>query len=539
MIILLPLLLACATDPYPEYWEPDAGPTISALDPASVAGLGGGDTLRIEGSGLASARTVVVGTRNATIVDADDAWVEVVLPAGAPGGGAVDVAVVTDSGMGYAEGAFTYDIRGHEFWTDEVASATLYKIDCPVEVWSQANPKAEWEYAYWCGTELGYAAAYAFDGTGPQPGFSGDQADMVELSTVPPVGEVRVLEPGDRRPPGVPYLYGVHAEDEAIGITTARDFERDLAIIAERDALLRQYYYWYQEYPEAISFEGPVAMVYGPDACYEQDLAITDGYGQTLEVDGAPGLASGVLLGSYVVEDYGGGHVFEAVGVMGSATVVAQDGQLIADPTGVELLYDGYSGWYFHQGVAGTLGPTDLPSGAAWDIDLTRLDEFHDLGQVEGLQDLTSVQLRSQGGGMGTASDLLAGDVAVLRGSDLIVSWDPGTPPAEGLDFLMIELRVYDADIDDPAWLTEVGRLVAQADDIDGSFTIPSSELQRLPAAVNGFTPMGDLKGMWAELSVARHQLRKVSLTNAGLDEGDLVVDFIHIVNSPVMLRDH
>ncbi len=538
MIILISLILACAPDPYPDYWEPSAGPAIDSLDPASVLGLGGGDTLRIQGSGLASARTVVVGTRNATILEATDAYVDVTLPAGAPGGGDVDVAVVTDAGLSYVEGAFTYDIRGHAYWTDESASATLYKIDCPVEVWSQAGPSAEWDYAYWCGTELGYAAAYAFDGSGPQPGFSGDQADMVELSTLPPLGEIRVWEPGDRRPPGVPYLYGVHAEDEAIGITTARDFGRDLDIIAERDAMLRDYYYWYQEYPGSVTFEGPVAMVYGPDGCYEQELTVLDGDGQSLEVDGAPGQASGVILGSWVHEDYGGGHTFDSVGIMGSATTVTQGGDLVGDPTGVELLYDGYSGWYFHQGVAGTLGPTDLPPGAAWDIDLTRLGEFHDLGRVEGLQELRDVTLRSQGGGMDSAADLLAGDVAILRGGDLYVSWTPGTPPSDGLDFLMIELRVYDADLDDPVWLTELARLVAHADDADGTFTIPAAELQRLPVAVNGFTPVGDLKGVWAELSVARHQLRKVSLADAGLDDGDLVVDFIHIVNSPVMLRD-
>ncbi len=538
MMYLLPILLSCAPDPYPDYFEESGGPTISGVEPVSVDSLHGGETLTIRGSDLASARTVVVGTRNATIVQASAGSVEVTLPAGAPGGGVVDVAVVTDAGVVTAEGAFTYDIRGQAYWTDEVASATLYKIDCPVEVWSQANPKAEWDYAYWCGTELGYAAAYAFDGSGPQPGFSGDQADMVELSTLPAVGEIHYWGPDDRRPTGVPYIYGVHAEDELIGITTPRDFERDLQIILDRDALLRQYYYWYQEYPDAVSFEGPVAMLYGPDGCYEQELSITDGYSQTLEVDGQPAGATGVLLGSWVHEDYGGGHTFDSVGIMGSATVTVQAGDLVGDATGVELLYDGYSGWYFHQGVAGTLGPADLPEGTAWDVDLTRLGEYHDLGRVEGLLDLESVRLRSEGSGLGSASDLLAGDVAIMRGSDLVVSWDPGTAPDSGLDFLMIELRVYDADQDDPVWMTEVGRLVAHADDAEGSFTIPTDQLQLLPAATNSFTPAGDLQGYWAELSVARHQLRKVSLSEADLDDGDLVMDFIHIVNSPVMLRD-
>jgi hypothetical protein len=148
------------------------------------------------------------------------------------------------------------------------------------------------------------------------------------------------------------------------------------------------------------------------------------------------------------------------------------------------------------------------------------------------------VRLRPAEGGMKDSYDLLAGDALILRGSDLVLSWTPGEAPAEGMDFLMVELRIYDADIDDPNWMTEVARLVAQGDDATGTLTIPASELQKLPEALNDITPAWDLAGYWAELSVARHQLRKVPLDEAGLDEGDLMIDFIHIVNSPVMLRD-
>jgi hypothetical protein len=542
MILLVPLLIACAPDPYPDYWEPGAGPSITAVSPASTTALAGGETVRIDGSGLAQATTVVVGTRNATIVDATDSYLDVTLPAGAPGGGEVDVAVVTPEGMAYAEGVFSYDIRGHEFWTDEVASATLYKIDCPVEVWSQGSPQAEWEYSYWCGVEFGYAGAYAFYGTGRQPGFSGDQADMVELSTLPPVGTVQVWEPGARRPPGVPYLYGLHVDGETIGITTPRDFERDLDIIAGREDMLRDYYYWYQEYPEAVEFHGPVAGVYGPDACYEQELPITGGSGDLLSLEGAPGEATGMLLGYAITEDYGHGpsHVYEYTGVVGTATGEVTGGEFRGDATGVELVYDGWSGWYFHGGVAGNLAAADLPAGTAFDVDLMRPapESYHDLGQVEGLRDLDYVRLRPAEGGMKDSYDLLAGDALILRGSDLVVSWSPGEAPADGVDFLMVELRIYDADLDDPVWMTEVARLVAQGDDASGTLTIPASELQKLPQAVNDITPAWDLAGYWAELSVARHQLRKVSLAEPGLDDGDLVIDFIHIVNSPVMLRD-
>ncbi len=543
MMYVTLLLLSCAQEPYPEYWDANAGPSVASVSPDSVDSLAGGDTVRIQGSGLSGTRTVVVGTRNASIVEATDGYVDVLLPAGAPGGGAVDVAVVTDAGVGQLEGGFTYAIRGQEFWTDEVASATLYKVDCPVEVWSQASPQAEWEYSYWCGVEFGYAGAYAFDGSGPQPGFSGDQADFVELSTLPAVGEVEVWEPGARRPPAVPYLYGVHADGEYISITTPRDFGRDLDIIAEREEMLRSYYYWYQEYPEAFTWNGPVVGVYGPDGCYEQDLYVTDGYDEVLEVDGAPGQASGVILGYHVTEDYGHGpdHVWESIGYTGTATASVEGGDIIGDATGVELVYDGYSGWYFSEGVAWAMGPSDLPAGAAWDVAWTRpsLDDHFELGRVVALEDLAGVRLREDGAGVGSTTDLLAGDVAIMRGSDLIVSWEPGADVSDdAMNFVMIEIRVYDADLDDPYWMTEVARLVAQGSDESGSITISSDELQKLPEAVNDVLPSWNLAGYWAEMSVARHQLRKVSLEESELGDGDLVIDFIHVVNSPVMLRD-
>ncbi|MFH1465595.1 MAG: IPT/TIG domain-containing protein [Pseudomonadota bacterium] len=538
---LLPLFLAaCAPDPYPDYWEAGAGPSLAGIDPPSVTSLAAGQPARILGSGLAEASTVVVGTRNATLVEVADDHVDVLLPEGAPGGGPVDLAVVTPDGMASLEGAFTWDIRGWEFWAAESASVTLYKIDCPVEVWTQANPKADWDYTYWCGVEQGYASAYAFDGTGRQPGFSGDQADVVELSTLPEPGGVRVWGPGDRRPTAVPYLYGVHAEDETLSITTPRDFARDLAEITRREDWLRDYYYWYAEYPEAFTWHGPVAGVYGPDACWEQDLSIADASGDWLDLGGEAGDLSGALLGFWVTEDYGGGDIYESVGYTGSVTGISEGGGLRGDPSGAELVYDGYSGWFFPAGVAGTLGPSDLPEDAPWDVWLTRLGEDHPLGGFAPLRDLASVRLHEEGSGLGEALDLLTGDVAVLRGGDLTVTWEAGDggDGDTSLDFVMVEIRVYDASLEDPYWLTEVARLVAHGDDASGQVVIPAEELQKLPVAVCSFTRDGDLTGLWAELSVARHQLRKLSLEEAGVGEGDLVADFIHVVNAPVMVRD-
>ena len=96
---------------------------------------------------------------------------------------------------------------------------------------------------------------------------------------------------------------------------------------------------------------------------------------------------------------------------------------------------------------------------------------------------------------------------------------------------MVVELRVYDADIDDPNWMTELYRLVSWTDDSAGRLTLKAEDLQSLPTVANKLSRLDELIGYWAELSVVRHQLRKVEVS-----EGDLVVDFVHAVTSPVTL---
>ena len=92
------LLLACGTSPYEDYWT-GAGPTLSAVSPQAIEGLVGGQEVVLSGTGLSTARTVVIGQRNAEILSATEGDVTVVVPQQV-GPGAKDVVVVTDEGDG-------------------------------------------------------------------------------------------------------------------------------------------------------------------------------------------------------------------------------------------------------------------------------------------------------------------------------------------------------------------------------------------------------------------------------------------------------
>jgi hypothetical protein len=121
--------------------------------------------------------------------------------------------------------------------------------------------------------------------------------------------------------------------------------------------------------------------------------------------------------------------------------------------------------------------------------------------------------------------------VGIKRDRDLLITWTPAAF-TEDPGFLVVEISIFDTDVDDPSWQTEVARLVAQGDDSVGALTLPADVLSDLPPAPNNWGDDDDFTGYWGELTITRHRLRKVKV-----DGGDLVVDFIHAVNGPVRLR--
>ena len=531
---------ACGTPPYPDYWDDEgAAPEITSVDPDSLTSLAGGDILIIGGARLSSAKTVVIGGRNATIEDVAETELTVTLPDGPPGGGVVDVTVVTDDGYAVAEGILAYDTEGADFWADEVASATLYRLDCPIEIWTKDTSK-DWAELFWCGFEMGYAEAFAFYGAGSQKGLAGDQMGFAELSSLPSAGDVRLIAPGDRLPPTAPILYGARAEDEHFEITTARDFARDLAYIEDVSDRIEYFYEW----ADSVTSIDGMAYVYGADECFAADVVLLDGSGESLTVDGDVSGATGVWLGFAVTEEYGGGfggssetYVTEAF--TGSASVSADGSELTGEPSGVTLSYDGYSGYFFYDGVGGYIYPSDLPTGATYDVRYKRLGELSETTEVDGVEELELVYPELLSGSLQyDPYDTADGpdDVLVRRDEDLVVEWTPGEDGGEEDDpsFVVIDLRVYDASLDDPLWMTEVARIVGHGVDREGRLMIPSELLEQLPRVDNAVDDNYDLVGLWAELTVARHQLRKAPLDDSG--ERDLVIDFVHAVNGPITL---
>ncbi|MBW2255479.1 MAG: IPT/TIG domain-containing protein [Deltaproteobacteria bacterium] len=103
--LLLALLAGCGTAPYPDYWEDEGpAPTVTGVAPDSVDNVFGGQEIVLSGSGLASTTTVVIGSRNATILETTATSVTVEVPPHVPGGGVVEVAVVTEDGSVWVDG---------------------------------------------------------------------------------------------------------------------------------------------------------------------------------------------------------------------------------------------------------------------------------------------------------------------------------------------------------------------------------------------------------------------------------------------------
>lgn len=543
-MIFLPLLLAaCDTSPYPDYFtDTDGAPEITAVTPATSLSPAAGVAITLTGSNLGTTRTVVVGGRNATLVSVSDTSVAVTLPDAAPGSGAVDVAVATDFGVTWAEDAFAWTTDGWDWWANEVASVALYSVDCPAEAWGHDPTTDEWFEAWWCGMSMGYADGYGFWGAGRQPGFAGDLAGFAEVSSLPMVGETRVFGPGDRRPPVAPMLYGNHPEDESLGITTPRDFARDLQYLEDRDQMLLRYYYWFKDIQEHL---GPLARLFDEDGrCIHAngdecvtpmsggdtgciDLDVVSGEGDELVVDGDAIGAAGVDLGLGKGEVYAGDptvYYSFAFNSSASVDVSADGGTLTGGPSGAVLDYDNWSGWYWKKGSPPLVRNGDLPPDADYEVSWNSLGQTQTLGTVRGVSAIT-----------GLKPGVLAGDATFNRNRELTLTWDPVVPDESGdPSYLVVDLRIYDANVVDPNWMTEVYRVVARGDDAAGTVTIPPAVMAQLPDVYNAQDANWDLVGYWAELTVARHQFRKVPI-----EGGDLVVDFMHVVSAPVMLTDY
>jgi hypothetical protein len=96
-----------------------------------------------------------------------------------------------------------------------------------------------------------------------------------------------------------------------------------------------------------------------------------------------------------------------------------------------------------------------------------------------------------------------------------------------------VEIAVYDSDVAHHNGMTLVARLLAQGDDSTGRLVIPATELAKLPMAPNRWDEWDEMSGYWGDLSIVRHELRRVNMS-----PDVMVVDFVHVLNGPVRLSD-
>lgn len=507
-------LIACGANPYPEYWPNKSEyPVIKGVAPDQIASRSGGDLVTIKGNRLSNTTTVTVGGRNAEIVSIDEHAVQIRVPPLPAGPSTLAVGVATGKGAVTQESALKVDSALESFWSNESVSVSVLRYDCPIEAWGTYADGEQYPFG-WCGPDMGYASAEGWMGAGPQPGFAAEVAGVTPLSQLPPIGQVRIFSAGDRVPPAVPLVFNAHGAREAIALQTERDFARDLDFIVERQELLEATYYWAESISE---WTLPFVTVYDEEQCWLGDLDIASGGGAELEVNGDATGATSLTMGFGFAEDYED-YVYEDWATTASATVEGVGETLVGGPSGVTLQYDLESGWFL-PGDGFSAG--DVPS-AAYSVTVANAEgERRSLGEITGpvYLDLWS-----------TWPDLTLGDAVIEIDEDLVVEWTP-VPDVETPTVLAVEILVYDTDVSHPNGVMEVGRLLVQGDEASGQLLIPSAELARLPLAPNRWSDLDEQQGYWADMTIARHQLRRVK----GAD-GDVVVDFIHAINGPVAL---
>jgi len=272
-------------------------------------------------------------------------------------------------------------------------------------------------------------------------------------------------------------------------------------------------YSWYDDVQAAY----PIASFFDEEACFlgttEIDSYTTDQLTPSEWIDGA----ESVWLGMAIEEEYEG-DLYYGEGYLSSAFLTAQSSSWLGDPTGPTLWYDEYSGQFAGDGAAGLLGLGDIPDNTTYEVSLLT-EESTVLGVIDGPSPLAEV-----------SPDILLGDHEIFQSESLTVAWTP-IENSDTPQRLIIEIRVYDYEIETQAGSLELARLVTSVDPADGTLTIPSSELQKLPPAPNAVDFDDNLVGYWGEINLILHQFRSVPYAN-----GDMVVDFATVQSAPILI---
>jgi hypothetical protein len=182
----------------------------------------------------------------------------------------------------------------------------------------------------------------------------------------------------------------------------------------------------------------------------------------------------------------------------------------------VVFAYDDFSGQFQPSAPAGVLAQSDIVPNVAYSVETVWHGEATQRLQISGFEPF---QL--------TSPDLMTGLEELSQSASMVFRWTPATA---GLDpsVVVVEVRIFDYDVAHPTDRQEVARLVRWVSDSEGTITLSGDDVARLPLAGNLMDDV-DLFGRWGELTVARHQLRKVPV-----EGGDMVVDFVHAVSVPI-----
>jgi hypothetical protein len=441
------------------------------------------------------------------------------------GAGAVDVSLVTEQGFVTREAWFTYD-NAEDSWSDgEAVSAAVMRYECPIEV-GGLTVDGFYDTLYWCGGEMGYASSIAFAGLSSQRGLAGELQEVVPLSSLPPLGEVKVWAPGEPRPLPYPVSYGAHGDNDVVQITTPRDLDWDLTFIEERFAAVEALYSWADNID---AWSGPEVTLYGDDVCLLLDASGVAGIGdaadELLLEEGAADAVS-MTLGFSWTESYEDGFTDAVSVVTGVSDVQPFEDGVVAGSSGVVMRYSPFSGYFFGESIRAYEGLSNLVPDrdgreVRYQVSRERLGERTELGEIAGYQELTVTE----------PVDLLGGRVGIDRSADLVVRWDPLTV-GEDPSVIGVELRIVDARTPSADGPLELWRITVRGEPDVGEVVIPAQVLTSLPVVTNNFDVNYDQTELWAELTVASHQLRKVPLEGGG----NLVVDWMHVVNAPVRI---
>ena len=516
MILSLNLLLqmACQTNPYPAYWEKnDLAPSIENASPDTVEGRIGGQTLTISGSNLLGTRTVVIGSRNAEISAVTETEITVVLPENI-GSKTLDIAIVTDHGIARKNNALTVESLGVDWWTEEVSSVALVRMECPVEAY--AVFEEDYYPIFWCGLEMGNSSAEAVLAKYKQPGFSGQLSFVGGVSDIPLNGEAIFKGAEDSRALKLPNRYGDYRVGDRLSITTARDFQRDIDFITERTDLFRANYYWAEDIIETAT----TIAVYDEKQCWLYDASAAEINGDRIQLDGIDEQSANILMGFSAQEDYEG-EIYVYEGYTSSARVSPVGESLQGAATGIQFEFDDYSGQFIAANIAGQIGLQDLPNDESYVVELTQKGDTQVLGEI---QSPSAFQI--------TYPDLLAGQEQLSKSADYEVEWDTNAV-VEDPSVVVLEYRVYDFDVESEAGWHEVASLVKGAAFSDGYLAFTTDELALLPNVPNAMDEAFNMIGLWGELTLVRHAFQKVPH-----GDGEMVVDFVDGTQSMADLID-